>query len=74
MTTDLKRLSDANIVRVCAYVSVNMSKKADRFVRLRGAVRVWRRWLGQWTIPVFVNDINRAEESTDCVRVYRIVG
>lgn len=51
MTTDLKRLSDANIVRVCAYVSVCMSKKADRFVRLRGSVRVWRRWLRQWTIP-----------------------
>lgn len=52
MTTDLKRLSDADIVRVCAYVSACISKKADRFVHLRGSVRVWRRrQLGQWTIP-----------------------
>lgn len=51
MTTDLKRLSDADIVRVCAYVSACMSKKADRFERLTGSVRVWRRQLGQWTIP-----------------------
>lgn len=56
MTTDLKRLSDADIVRVCAYVSACMSKKADRFVRLRGSVCVCGG--GSWDNGLFLSWVN----------------